>query len=142
MILIRCGSVPIIDPAVCWTGTNNGAVDIIYAESISQVCWLERNFSGNTVGRRSYGNDLSPAACQRILRVPKHRLTPSTNSPDYNIDGSFGGPVPIIGAALGDLRFFTSFIMNREMLLIPLSRPDYKDYNWSHQVEFGYRQQN
>jgi len=117
---------PYMDPTVCWTGTNNGAWSIYTQNQYPKfVGW-------NAISQQylQQGIDLSPAACQRIYEY-QHRLTPSTNSPDYNIDGSFGGPVPIIGAALGSLRFFTSFIMNREMLLIPLSRPDYKDYNWS-----------
>ncbi|MGD0037999.1 MAG: carboxypeptidase-like regulatory domain-containing protein [Bacteroidota bacterium] len=117
---------PYMDPAVCWTGTNNGAWSIYTQNQYPKfVGW-------NAISQQylQQGIDLSPAACQRLYEY-QHRLTPSTNSPDYNIDGSFGGPVPVIGGALGNLRFFTSFIMNREMLLIPLSRPDYKDYDWS-----------
>jgi outer membrane receptor protein involved in Fe transport len=117
---------PYMDPAVCWTGTNNGAWSIYQQNQYPKfVGW-------NAVSQLylSQGINLSPAACQRIYEY-QHRLTPPTNSPDYNIDGSIGGPVPIIGEDLGNLRFFTSFIMNKEMLLIPLSRPDYEDYNWS-----------
>jgi len=32
---------------------------------------------------------------------------------------------------LGDLRFFASYRNDREMLLIPLTREDYFDYDWS-----------
>jgi outer membrane receptor protein involved in Fe transport len=56
------------------------------------------------------------------------------DQPDYEIDGGFGGPVPLISEKLGNLRFFTSYRSNREMLLFPLSRPDYRDYDWSMQL--------
>jgi len=77
-------------------------------------------------------NDLSPAACQRVWEW-EHRRRPATDHPII-ILMEFGGPVPIIGGALGNLRFFTSFIMDREMFLIPLTRDDYKNYNWSMKV--------
>ena len=78
-------------------------------------------------------NDLSPAACQRYWEWT-HRRRPATNQPDFNIDGSFGGLIPFIGKDLGNLRFLASFRMERDMLLIPLSRPDYRDYVFSFKV--------
>ena len=117
---------PYMDPAVCWTGTQNGAWSTYtQAQYPSFQGW-------NAVSQSllQQGVDLSPAACQRLYEW-QHRLEPDTKSPDYNVDGSFGGPVPIISEKLGNLRFMTSFVMNREMLLIPLSRPDYEDYDWS-----------
>ena len=120
---------PYLDPAVCWTGTNNGNWDYYTQRQYP-------SFEGwNAVSQQllESGNPalyLSPAACQREWEW-MHRRTQETNQPDYNVDGSFGGPVPIIASALGNLRFFASFTMNRDMLLIPLTRDDYKDYNWS-----------
>lgn len=75
-------------------------------------------------------NDLSPAAAQRLWMWQRRRR-PNTDQPDYNIDASFGGPVPFISKALGNLRFFFSYRFERDMLLIPLSRDDYRDDNWS-----------
>jgi outer membrane receptor protein involved in Fe transport len=118
-----------LDPAVCWTGTNNGNWDY-YTQRQYPV------FEGwNAVSERllkddNPANDLSPAAAQRVWEW-EHRRRPQTDQPDYNIDASFGGPVPIIGSSLGNLRFFTSYTLNREMFLIPLTRDDYKEYNWS-----------
>ena len=36
---------------------------------------------------------------------------------------------PVISEQLGDLRFLASYKQNRTMLLVPLSTPDYKDYD-------------
>jgi outer membrane receptor protein involved in Fe transport len=120
---------PYLDPAVCWTGTNNGSWNQ-YMQNQYPTFTGWNAVSQSLLSDDDPTNDLSPAACKRLFEY-QHRRQPDTKSPDYNIDGSFGGPVPIIGEKLGNLRFFTSFIMDREMLLIPLSRPDYEDYNWS-----------
>ena len=120
---------PYLDPAVCWTGTNNGNWDQYMQNQYPKFVGGWNAVSQALLSDNDTTNDLSPAACQRLFEY-QHRRRPNTQSPDYNIDGSFGGPVPIISEELGNLRFFTSFIMNREMLLIPLSYPDYKDYNW------------
>jgi len=122
---------PYLDPEVAWTGTNSGAWDLYTQRQYPQ-------FEGwNAISERLLAdadpsNDLSPAAAKRLFEYERRRR-PSIDS-DYIIDGSFGGPVPFIGKALGNLRFFTSFRSEREMLLIPLSRDDFRDYNWSMKV--------
>jgi outer membrane receptor protein involved in Fe transport len=123
---------PFLDPAVSWTGTDNGAWDYYTARQYP-------HFEGwNSVSQRLLkdddpNNDLSPAAAQRVWEW-EHRRRPATDQPDYNIDASFGGPVPFVSSSLGNLRFFTSYILQREMFLIPLTRDDYKEYNWSMKV--------
>lgn len=122
---------PYLDPEVAWTGTNSGAWDLYTQRQFPQ-------FEGwNAISERLLAdsdpsNDLSPAAAKKLFEYERRRR-PSIDS-DYIIDGSFGGPVPFISKALGNLRFFTSFRSEREMLLIPLSRDDYRDYNWSIKV--------
>jgi len=117
---------PYLDPAVCWTGTQNGAWSTYMQNQYPQF----QGWNAVSQSLLQQGINLSPAACQRLYEW-QHRQEPDTKSPDYNLDGTFGGPVPIIGEQLGNLRFLTSFVMNRTMLLIPLSRPDYEDYDWS-----------
>ncbi|MBC8181076.1 TonB-dependent receptor [candidate division KSB1 bacterium] len=120
---------PYLDPDVCWTGTNSGAWDEYTRRQYPE-------FDGwNQISRQLMSNgdpddDLSPAAAQQLFRW-QHRRQEENTQPDYNIDASFGGPVPFIGKKLGNLRFFTSYRTEREMLLVPLSRPDYKDNYWS-----------
>ena len=123
---------PYLDPAVCWTGTTNGNWDYYTQKQYP-------SFAGwNAVSQSLLASNnpalyLSPAACQREWEW-EHRRRPETNQPDYNIDASLGGPVPSISSLLGNLRFFTSFVLNREMFLIPLTRDDYKEFNWSVKV--------
>ena len=120
------------DPAVCWTGTSNGAWDdYMRAEypkfdgwnAISQTLCTDNNPN----------NDLTPLGAQRVFEYEIRKRQPN-NQPDYDIDAGFGGPVPYIGPVLGDLRFFASYRSTRDMLLFPLTRPDYKDYDWNFQI--------
>lgn len=120
---------PYLDPEVCWTGTASGAWDEYTRRQYPE-------FDGwNAISRQLMTdsdptNDLSPLAAQQLFRW-QHRRTQPNDQPDYDVDASFGGPVPFISEKLGGLRFITSYKTQREMLLLPLSRPDYKDYFWS-----------
>ena len=120
---------PYLDGDVCWEGTKNGDWDY-YMQRQYPV------FDGwNAVSKRLFSddnpdNDLSPAAAQRLF-MWQHRRPEIIDQPDYNVDAGFGGPVPFIGEKLGGLRFYTSYRKERSMLLIPLSRDDYIDNNWS-----------
>lgn len=119
---------PYLDPEVCWTGTNNGKWDLYTQRQYPQFEGWNK-ISERLLTDEDPTNDLSPAAAQKVWQWERRRRP--TLAPDYNIDASFGGPVPLIGHDLGNLRFFSSFRLEREMLLIPLSRDDYMDYNGS-----------
>jgi outer membrane receptor protein involved in Fe transport len=118
---------PYFDPAVCWTGTTSGAWD-----TKTQSKYLA--FEGwNAVSQKLMTdndptNDLTPLAAQRVFEYYT-RKKQINDQPDYEIDGGFGGPVPLISEQLGNLRFFASYRGQRSMLLFPTSRPDYNDYD-------------
>jgi outer membrane receptor protein involved in Fe transport len=120
---------PYLDPEVAWTGTENGAWDFYTQRQYPK-------FDGwNAISARLLAdddptNDLTPAAAQRLFMF-QHRKREVTDQPDYNIDAGFGGPVPLIGNKLGGLRFYASYRNERDMLLIPLTRDDYLDYDVS-----------
>lgn len=123
---------PYLDPDVAFVGTEHGTWDRYTQRQYP-------SFDGwNAISQRrltdaTAANDLSPAAAQRLF-LWEHRRRPVTDQADYNIDAGFGGPVPFISEKLGDLRFFASYRRQREMLLIPLSRDDYLDYDWTLQL--------
>jgi outer membrane receptor protein involved in Fe transport len=124
---------PYLDPAVCWTGTDNGAWDDYTVRQYPKFPGGWNAVSERLLKDDDPTNDLSPAAAQRVWQW-EHRRRPLTDQPDYTIDASFGGPVPVISSLLGNLRFFTSYILEREMFIIPLTRDDYREYNWSTKV--------
>jgi len=49
------------------------------------------------------------------------------DKPDWTIDAGFGGPIPIIGAYLGDLSFYASYRDQNEAFAIPDSRDYYRE---------------
>jgi outer membrane receptor protein involved in Fe transport len=127
---------PYLDPDVCWVGTKHGTWDEYEQRQYPQFDgW--NSISQGLINDGDPSNDLTPAGAQRYWEWT-HRRRPA-KEPDYYIDGSLGGPVPFISEKLGNLRFFSSFVMNREMLLIPLSRDDYKDYNLSFKLNSDVR---
>jgi outer membrane receptor protein involved in Fe transport len=137
---------PYLDPAVCWTGTQNGE-PWIDADSDGEVdpgefkdydgdgertVWDEytqkqyfgfdgwNEISARTLKDEDPYNDLTPEAAQRVY-MWQHRRQGDIKEPDYVIDMGFGGPVPFIGKALGDLRFFLSHRESNEMYMVPLA---------------------
>ena len=152
---------PYFDDAVCWTGTDNGEpfTDLnnngkwdedepfedlngdgtrSYWDYFTQLQYPDFVGGWNAVSERLMSdndptNDLSPRGAQRLFEW-QTRKQPAYNQPDYNIDAGLGGPVPFISEKLGNLRFFATYKRYREMLVVPLSRPDYVDYNWTLKV--------
>jgi outer membrane receptor protein involved in Fe transport len=120
---------PYFDPAVAWTGTGNGNWDY-YTQSKypSFVGWNAISQSMNAAGY-----NLTPAACQRVFEYEIRKAEPN-NQPDYDIDAGLGGPLPFVSSMLGDARFYASYRSRRSMLLWPLSRPDYRDYDGTFQL--------
>ncbi len=120
---------PAYDPAVCWTGTLNGNWDYYTRQEYpSFVGWDQISQQLN-----ASGYDLTPVEAQREFEYETRKAQPN-NQPDYDIDAGFGGPVPVVSDALGNLRFFASYRSNRTMLLWPMSRPDYRDYDGTFQL--------
>ncbi|MBI2429579.1 MAG: TonB-dependent receptor [Ignavibacteriales bacterium] len=120
---------PYLDPSVAWNGTDSsGAWDYYTLRQYPRFDGWNK-VSSILLSNEDSTDDLSPAAAQRLF-MWQHRKREVAKQPDYNIDFGFGGPVPWIGEALGDLRFFAAYQNVREMLLIPLSRPDYYEDSW------------
>jgi outer membrane receptor protein involved in Fe transport len=120
---------PFFDPEVAWTGTNNGTWDkYMRSQYPTFDGWNKVSQALNT--DNDPDNDLTPLGAQRAFMYEIRKKQPNDLA-DYDIDAGFGGPVPFISKELGDLRFFTSFRSTRDVLLFPLSRPDYKDWDWT-----------
>ncbi|MCX7985107.1 MAG: TonB-dependent receptor [Bacteroidetes bacterium] len=123
---------PFFDDAVCWTGTTSGGWDYYtQREYPTFMGWNE--VSRLLCSDSDPTNDLTPAGAQRVFMY-ETRKAQVNDEFDYDIDAGFGGPVPFVSTYLGDLRFYTSYRTTRDVLVFPLSRPDYRDYDWNFQV--------
>ncbi|MBU4446741.1 MAG: TonB-dependent receptor [Candidatus Marinimicrobia bacterium] len=62
----------------------------------------------------------------------QHRERPYGHKPDYIVDGSLGGPIPILkNYGFGkNITFFTSLRYEYNMLAIPLTRDHFTNLNW------------
>lgn len=116
---------PFTDPAVMWTGTQNGGWDEYTRRKYP-------TFEGwNSVSQRTIedGNpetDLTPEQAYRLWQWHRRR-DGSIQKPDYVVDVGFGGPVPFLASNLGDLRFFATYFEEKDMFVFPLSRDSYSD---------------
>jgi len=150
---------PYFDDDVCWTGTRGEDFEDLNANNYwdEGEPFTDKNGDGEWTGwdkytQRQYpefigwdqiaedrlsdddpANDVSAYGAQQVFKY-ETRKQPDYKQPDYDIDVGFGGPVPVVSDMLGDLRFFTTYRRHREMLLVPLSREDYVDYDWSMKV--------
>jgi hypothetical protein len=117
---------PYVDPAVAWTGTKNGAWDPFTQNQYPEFeGW--NSLASKTWNDPDPSKHLTPAAAQQIF-LWQHRKNLDIDEPDYDVDASFGGPVPG-GETLGNLRFFASFRNATTMYLVPLSTDRLRDYN-------------
>ncbi|MDZ7393019.1 MAG: carboxypeptidase-like regulatory domain-containing protein [candidate division KSB1 bacterium] len=118
---------PYVDDAVCWTGTKNGAWDeYMQKQFVEFEGW--NAVSAKTLANDDPNDDLSPAAAQQVF-LWEHRRILEVRQHDYDVDMSFGGPVPVVSEYLGGLRFFASYRRTREMYVVPLSTDFYRDYH-------------
>ena len=126
MIQTLIGLRPFIDPAVAWTGTNNGNWDAFtqnqYAPFIDG--WI--GISQKSLSDDDPTNDVTPEQAQQIF-LWQHRRITEIQKADYEVDGSFGGPVPF-GQSLGNLRFFASYRQTENQYVVPLSTDGVKDW--------------
>jgi len=114
---------PYMDPEVCYTGTENWD-----AYTRKQYPSFEgwNSISQATLNDSDPDNDLTPEAAKHLFEW-RHRRQGDITKPDYRVDVGFGGPVPLIGKYLGNLRFYATYHELREMFIIPLSYDSYFD---------------
>jgi len=117
---------PYLDDDVAWTGTDNGAWDEYTQERYPTFSGWNK-VSEQLLSDEDPTNDLTPSGAKRLFEWQVRRDGEITK-PDYKIDAGFGGPVPGISKALGNLRFFASYTGTQNMYLTPMSTDGYR--NW------------
>jgi hypothetical protein len=121
---------PYVDDAVAWTGTQNGNWDAFTQNQYPNFeGWIA--LAEKTLQNDDPSDDITPEQAQRIF-LWEHRRVTDIQQPDYEIDASFGGPIPG-GQSLGNLRFFGSYRQTQSMYVVPLSKDGVND--WLGQVK-------
>jgi hypothetical protein len=119
---------PYIDPAVAWTGMDNGAWDEWTRRQYHEFLGGWNRVSESLQNDADPTNDLTPEEAQRLF-LWQHRRDLNVSDFDFDADLSITGPVPG-GEILGNLRFAAAYRETREMYFIPLSDDAYRDYNY------------
>jgi len=125
---------PYVDPAVAFTGTADDPARGYVSPWDPWTQAQYRRFEGwNLISQKLMAdndptNDLTPEAAQRVF-MWQHRKSFDITKPDYDIDFGFGGPVPVLNAMIGKMRFYYSYRQSSTQYAIPLSRDAYSDFN-------------
>ena len=128
---------PYLDPQVAWFGTKaidpNTGLPIWDAFTQQQYPEFEGwvSVAAKTLLDSDPTNDITPEQAQKIF-LWQHRKITDIQDPDYDVDASFGGPVPF-AQDLGNLRFFASYRQTQSMYIVPLSRDGTN--NWFGQLK-------
>lgn len=117
---------PYLDPAVAWTGTKNGAWTSYERRQYPDFNGWNA-VAAATLTDNDPTNDLTPEAAQRIF-MWQHRKQGDIHQADYDIDMGFGGRVPVVSKALGNLRFYASFKKRKDMYLFAVSEDAKTDF--------------
>ncbi len=115
---------PYLDDEVAWEGTDN------WDRYTRQQYPTFEGWNAISESRLSDDvpeNDLTPEEAQEVF-LWQHRKDFTIEDPDYTLDASFGGPVPLVSDFLGDLRFFASYRGTQSAYVVPMRRSAYKDY--------------
>ena len=75
-------------------------------------------------------DNLTPEQLQELF-LYRHRRDIEPDTPDYTVDGGFGGPVPGISNALGDLRFYATYRRANDEYIIPRSTDGFSEESGS-----------
>lgn len=111
------------DPA--FVGTNNSAWDKYTQRQYPDFeGWNDISQKYNDDDKPE--NDLSPKQLEDLFKWYR-RKDVSIKAPNYVFDGSFGGPVPVVSDALGDLRFFASYRQTQKAFAVPQARDASRD---------------
>jgi hypothetical protein len=126
-----------LDPDVMWVGTKNGTWDERTQQQYPEFMGWNA-YSEKLLKDANPYNDMTPEEA-RDLFIWQHLVEGCDSlgqkegkyghKPDWNVDASFGGPVPLIGKYLGNLSFFASYRNNWEMFGLFTNREYYKEEN-------------
>ncbi len=116
---------PYFDNEVAFKGTKSGVWD-----QYTQNQYPEFDGWDALATRHRFNTDNDPSnnvTAQQLQEAYKHYLRKDLriHDPDYELDGTIGGPVPVVSKMLGDLRFTASYRQVQEAYVIPMLRKDY-----------------
>ena len=126
-----------LDPAVRYVGTRNGDWDtdtqnqnIVFEgwNAISDRMGVPADTLINYFIWQHMLHGYAPWGLPSAQGLGRSQMLEYGNKPDYLIDGSLGGPVPLIGKYLGNLTFFASHRNNHQLFSLPIAGKSDRNY--------------
>ena len=119
---------PFMDPDVAFVGTHSEESPWDLYERGQYLEWEGWNaYAERRMNDEDPNNNLTPEQWQQVYQY-YHRKSFKIDDPNYELDGSFGGPVPGISDYLGDLRFLASYRQTQDPYIVPQNRDSHQDY--------------
>lgn len=120
---------PYLDPDVAEVGATEGGWDLYTQRQYPIWEGWDKNIK-DWADDDDLTNDLNYDQMMDLFWWYK-RKDISVEQPNYELDGSLSGPVPIAGKFLGNLRFIASYREKQRAYFIPGNRDSYNDYTYS-----------
>jgi outer membrane receptor protein involved in Fe transport len=114
---------PYFDPAVAFGGTRAAWDEWTRRQYPEFVGWNAAATAYNT----AHGTNVTAQQLQKAFEWYM-RKDNKIHDPDYQLDGTITGPIPAIGAYLGNLRFLASYRQTQSAFVVPQRRKAYQDY--------------
>ncbi len=117
---------PYFDPEVAMVGTNTGWANNKYLRESYPT------FEGWNSIQTKYNAGKDPSehvTAAQLMEAYRwyQRKDFKIHDPDYQVDATLGGPVPLVSKMLGDLRFTASYRSSSETFAVPLIRKAYDE---------------
>ena len=125
---------PYFDDEVAMVGTKNGPWDQYTQDQYPEfVGWdaLAKDYGLNTDDDPT--NDVTAAQMQEAYAWYL-RKDFEIDVPDYEVDATIGGPVPLVSRHLGDLRFTASYRQTQNAFIVPMLRDSYDERTFQSKV--------
>lgn len=116
---------PYKDPEVAYVGTSGDESPWDMYEQRQYPEW--RGWNDYAESQSDEHPDMTPDQWMQVFDW-YHRKSFEIEDPDYQVDASFGGPVPAISDYLGNLRFMASYRQTQDAYIIPAFRDAHRDY--------------
>lgn len=118
---------PYLDPEVAFEGTDEW--DEFTQNQFPRFDGYN-DLASDLANNDNPDDDLTPEQLQDIFKF-RHRRDLEADASDYTVDGGFGGPVPGISRALGDLRFYATYRRAKDRYIIPRSTDGFSEESGS-----------
>ena len=118
---------PYLDPDVAFVGTHSPDSPWDIYDQRQYPRW-----EGYDAIATAFAEDEDPANNLTSEEIQEgwewfHRKDFEIAAPDFTVDGTIGGPVPLLSQALGDLRFMASYRQTQRAYVVPMERDAFRD---------------